>query len=312
MLLAGGDDKVLRLLLLHNEPHALYIVLGIAPVPEGIHISQLQVILQALGDAAGGQGDLPGDEVLPPALRLMVEQDAVDGEHSVSLPVLLHDPEAVLLGYSIGRIGMEGRGLPLGHLLHLAEELGGRGLIDLRLFGQAQDAAGLQDPQHPQGIHIAGVLRHIEGHLHMALGRQVVDLIGLSQPNDADQGRRIRQVSIVELDLPHQMVNSCGIGNRCPAGNAVDLVTLFQQEFGKVASILTGNTGNQCNFRHNITSTFREYFRFLSPILSEDSEKRNPQSCPPGGSTCTILLSYHFSRNSEGVTPSTCLKTRLK
>ena len=70
---AGGDNEILGFVLLHDQPHALDVVLGIAPVTEGVHIAQFQVILQALGDAAGGQGNLTGDEVLASALRLVVE-----------------------------------------------------------------------------------------------------------------------------------------------------------------------------------------------------------------------------------------------
>ena len=187
MLLAGGDDEVLRLLLLQNQPHALDVILGIAPVPEGIHVAQLQMILKALGDPPGGQGDLPGDEVLAPTLGFMVKEDAVDGEHAVGLPVFLHHPEAVLLGNGVGRIGMEGGGLPLGNLLHLAEKLGGRGLVELGFLGQAQNSAGLQNAQDTQGIHVAGVLRHVERHLNVALGGQIVNFVRLNQGNNADQ-----------------------------------------------------------------------------------------------------------------------------
>ena len=201
MLLAGGDDKVIRLLLLQNQPHALYIVLGVAPVPEGIHIAQLQVVLEALGNAARGQSDLPGDKVLAPALGFVVKEDAVDGKHAIGLPVFLDHPEAVLLGHGVGGIGMEGRGFPLGDLLHLAEKLRGGSLIDAALRGQAADAHRFQNPQHSQSVNVSGILRHIKGHLHVALGRQIVNFIGLHQGNDPDQAGGIRQVSVVEGDF---------------------------------------------------------------------------------------------------------------
>ena len=143
---------------------------------------------------------------------------------------------------------MEGCGLPLGDLLHLAEKLGGRRLIHSGFLGQSQNPAGFQNPQNPQGIHITRILRHIKGNLHMALGRQVVNLIGLHLANDANQAGRIRQIPVVELDFAHEMVDSCGIGDGGPAGNAVDFIALFQKKLRKIRPILTGNAGNQRNF----------------------------------------------------------------
>ena len=47
VLYAGGNDKVLGLAVQQDEPHALYIVAGIAPVAKGVHIAQVQAVLQA-------------------------------------------------------------------------------------------------------------------------------------------------------------------------------------------------------------------------------------------------------------------------
>ena len=174
----------------------------------------------------------------------MVKQDAVDGEHAVGFPVFLGNPEAVLLGNGVGGIGVERRGLPLGNLLHLAEQLRGRGLIEFGLLGQAQNPAGFQNPQHAQGVHIAGVFRHVEADLHMALGRQIVDFVGLNEGNNPNQGRRIRQIAVMELDLAHQVIDSRSIGNGSPAGDAVDFIALFQQKLRKVGTVLTGDTGD--------------------------------------------------------------------
>ena len=45
--LSGADDKVVGLLLLQHEPHAVHIVAGVAPVALRIHISQQQALLRA-------------------------------------------------------------------------------------------------------------------------------------------------------------------------------------------------------------------------------------------------------------------------
>ena len=105
VLNARGDDEVLGLAGLEDEPHTLDVVLGVAPVAEGVEVAEVEFVLQALGDAGGGEGDLTGDEGLATALALVVEEDAVAAEHAVGVAVLLDDPEAVLLGDGVGAEG---------------------------------------------------------------------------------------------------------------------------------------------------------------------------------------------------------------
>ena len=143
---------------------------------------------------------------------------------------------------------MEGRGLSLGNLLHLAEELGGRGLINAAGLCKAADADRFQNTQDTQSIHIAGILGYIKTDLHMGLGGQIVDFIRLHLADDTDQAGGIGEIAIMETKLSHQVIDAGRIGNRCPAGNAMDLVAFFQKEFGKIRAILAGNAGDQCFF----------------------------------------------------------------
>ena len=245
VLLTGGNDEILRGLVLQHEPHALHIVFGIAPVPKGVHVAQLQMILKALGDPPGRQRDLPGDKILTPALGLVVEENAVDGEHAVGLPVLLYDPVAVLLGDGVGGVGVEGGSLPLGDLLYLAEEFGGGRLIHPGFLRQPQDPAGFQDPQYAQRVHVSGVFRYVKADLHVALGCQIVNFVRLHQPDDPDQRAAVGQIAVVEPDPSQQVVNAGRVGNGSPPGNAVNLIALIQQKFRQIASVLPCNSGNQ-------------------------------------------------------------------
>ena len=68
VLNAGGNHEVLRLVVLEDEPHALYVVAGIAPVAERVEVAQVEAVLQTLADAGCGKGDLAGDEGLATAL----------------------------------------------------------------------------------------------------------------------------------------------------------------------------------------------------------------------------------------------------
>ena len=120
MLHAGGDDEVLGLVVLQNEPHAFHVVLGISPVAQRVEVAEEQLLLLALLDACGGQRYLTRHEGLATALALVIEEYARAAEHVVSLAVLLHYPEAILLGHGVGRVRVERRVLVLRHLLHLA------------------------------------------------------------------------------------------------------------------------------------------------------------------------------------------------
>ena len=130
MLFSSRHDKVIWFILLQHEPHAFNIVLGISPVPQGIQIAQIQLFLQALSYAAGGQSYLSGDEGLAPPFRLVVEKNSVAAIHTVALPIVPYNPIAVHLRHRIGRSGIEGGRLLLGNLLHKPEKLGSGGLIN--------------------------------------------------------------------------------------------------------------------------------------------------------------------------------------
>ena len=200
MVLAGGDDEVLGLLLLQDEPHALHIVAGIAPVAKAVEVTQVELVLEALGNAGGSKGDLAGDEGLATALALVVEEDAVAAKHIIALAIVLHNPEAIELGNSVGAAGIEGCGLALGHLLDESVELGSGGLVDAAGVGKTGNADGLQQTQDAHGIGISGELGDVEGDLHVALGREVVDLVGTDLADDADEGGGVGHVAPVEVD----------------------------------------------------------------------------------------------------------------
>src|SRR5450759_424105 len=91
----------------------------------------------------------------------------------------------------------------------------------------------------------------------MALGGQVVDLIRSHLLNDADEAGRIRHVPIVQdkvavgdVRILVEMVNPVRVEERGTALDAMHLVALFEQEFGKVGTVLTGNPGDQSFLHH--------------------------------------------------------------
>src|ERR1700688_2564958 len=110
----------------------------------------------------------------------MIEEDAVTCEKAVSLPVVDRNPVGINLSCAIGRTWVKRRGLPLRHLLDLAEHLRSRGLVELRFLLHPQNPDGFQDPQGSEGIGIGRVFGGFERDRHMALSGKVVYLVRLN------------------------------------------------------------------------------------------------------------------------------------
>ena len=172
--------------MLQDQPHALHVVFGIAPVTTAGEVAEIELVLLALLDTSCCQRDLTCDEGLAATLALVVEENTVAGKHVISISILLHDPKAILLGHSIGRIGMERRVFILRHLFHLAIELGGGRLIDAATVREIQLSHSLQDAEHTDGIHVGGIFRGVEAYLYVALCSEVVDLCRTYFANHAE------------------------------------------------------------------------------------------------------------------------------
>ena len=93
------------------------------PIALGIHVAQIQLVLQSQPDARQRTCDLARDEGLATHRRFMVEQDAVARIDPVGLAIVHGNPVGVQLGAGIGRARVERRGLLLRYLLDFAEKL---------------------------------------------------------------------------------------------------------------------------------------------------------------------------------------------
>ena len=81
--------------------------------------------------------------------------------------------------------------LVLRDLLHLAIKLRGRSLIDAAGLGKSALAYGLKNAQHTRSIDVGRELRSIERNLHMALSRQIINLIRFYHPYYLQDTHRI-------------------------------------------------------------------------------------------------------------------------
>ena len=97
----------------------------------------------------------------------------------------------------------------------------------------------------------------------MALGREVVDLIGLNILHNADEVGAVHKVTVVQLQsnvvfvrVLVEVVNAICVELRRTALDAVNFVALFKQEFGEVRAVLARDAGDECFFgRHGGENT---------------------------------------------------------
>ena len=252
VLHARGDDEVVGALLLQHEPHALDIILGIAPVTQTGEVSEEQPFLLALRNTGSGQGNLSRHKGFAAAFRLMVEEDARTAEHAVGLAVLLHNPVAVEFGHGIGAVGMEGRLLVLRNLFDFSVQFGGRGLVDAARLSQSAQTYGLEHTEHTRGIDVGRKFGRVKTDLHMALCRQIIDFGGLHLRHDLQDGHRVAHVAVVKVEVGEslQMGNAFTVIDRRTADDTMHLVALRQQKLAEERPVLSCHTGNQSNLSH--------------------------------------------------------------
>src|SRR5262249_9679005 len=99
MRFAGGDDEVLRLLLLQHQPHRLHVVRRVTPIPLGVEIAEVELVLQAELDSRRSASDFTRNKCFASPRRLVIEKDSVAGEQAVRLAKIDRNPKRVQLGH---------------------------------------------------------------------------------------------------------------------------------------------------------------------------------------------------------------------
>src|SRR6185312_5680427 len=85
VLLARGDDVVVRLRLLQDQPLCPDVITRMAPVTHRMQVAQVETRIEPLMDASESAGNLARNERLAANRRLVVEKDSAAGKHAVSL-----------------------------------------------------------------------------------------------------------------------------------------------------------------------------------------------------------------------------------
>mmetsp|Transcript_39689 Transcript_39689/g.99356 ORF Transcript_39689/g.99356 Transcript_39689/m.99356 type:complete len:299 (-) Transcript_39689:242-1138(-) len=201
--LACRHHKILRLLVLKNKVHALHVVPRVPPVSCSVQVAERHRLLISRLDGCNRTSDLSRHKRLATAWRLMVEEDTVDCVHAVGLAVVDDAPVGHELCARVGRARVEGRLLALAGLLDLAVELRGRGLVVPAGLLEAGLADCLESVEGADGVDVCRVDGEFKRRVHVALGRQVVELVRLHLVQEGDQVVEVCDVAIVreERDL---------------------------------------------------------------------------------------------------------------
>ena len=222
-----------------------------APVAFGFEVAEAQFGRTLGDDGRHAARYLASYEVLATPGRLVIEEDATAGEHAVGLAKVDGHPVRVELGDAIRAARIEGRLLVL-RRRRQAEHLRRRRLVEARRASAGPNR--FQQPGRAQPVGVAGVFGLVEGNMDLALGGQVVDLIGLHRHHQPVQAARVGHVAVVEgeagaLEVRRmrvlQVVDPAAVHAGRAAHHTVHFVTLLQQQLGEVRPVLAGDAGDQ-------------------------------------------------------------------
>src|SRR5262249_1781178 len=99
---SGRDHKVIRFRLLQDAPHRLDIFRRPSPISLDGEVTQLNRVLPAGSNPAGGANDLFRDKPLRPERRVMVEQDPIGSKQAIGLAIVDHRPMCSCFSQGIG------------------------------------------------------------------------------------------------------------------------------------------------------------------------------------------------------------------
>jgi len=193
-------------------------------------------------------GDLASHKFQATPWGFMVKQDARHGKEIIALTIVDRDPVPIDFGDTVRATGIKRRGLLLRHLLHLAEHLAAAGLVKARL--RHSHAHGVEHPRDPDGRELGREHGLVPGGRHKRLGSEVIDLIRLILAQNVEQRDLIEQVTVHERDTVHDGTDPAQVGHAGAPHHADDVVTLFQQELGKIGTVLPGDSRDECAFGH--------------------------------------------------------------
>ena len=211
-----------------------------ARVVHGVHARVVELVPRPVIGAARVS------RVVPPVQPARVVRHR---EQVVGLAVVDRHPVRVELGRAVRRPRVEGGGLVL-RRRRRAEHLRGRGLVEAGVDARSPDR--LEQPERADRVGRGGVLRHLEGHLHVALRPEVVDLVRPDGVDQVDQAHPVGEVAVVQVQplVGVEVVDPVPVQGRGPADQPVHLVVHAEEELREVGAVLSGDAGDEGALGH--------------------------------------------------------------
>src|SRR5262249_11342954 len=160
------------------------------------------------------------------------------------------------LGHAVWTAWVKARGFRLRALRYFAEHLRTRRLEKF-CFGRML-ANGFEHAQRAEARDIGCKHGLVPGNRDKTLGREVIDLVRLDLFHGLVQRALVGEIALDKADSVRNMLNAIVFLKAASPHQAVDFVTLVQQELRQVGSILAGDSGNQ---RSHAALTPQNYFR---------------------------------------------------
>jgi hypothetical protein len=161
----------------------------------------------------------------------------------------------VELGNSVRAARIEGRGFILWNRPHLTEHFGCRGLVES--YGWVHDANRFQQVHRAQAGNLRRGNRLFKRYAHETLRSQVVHLGGTDCVQQTDARGQVCQVVFHQIQVgmlvDAKFLDPPEIYRTGAAEGAKDQVSLPQQQFRQIGTILSGNAGDD-SFLHRLHS----------------------------------------------------------
>src|SRR5260370_41405386 len=105
---SSRDHEVVRFRLSQDTPHCLDIFRRPSPISLDREVTELNSVLPARSNAAGGANNLFRDKALRPERRFMVEQDPIGGKEAVGIAIVNDRPMCGCFSDGVGTARMKG------------------------------------------------------------------------------------------------------------------------------------------------------------------------------------------------------------
>ncbi len=181
--------------------------------------------------------------------RFVVEQNAAARVQPVALAVIHRDPMRENFRATVGRARIERRGFLLRNFLHHPEHLARRRLVKPRF--EARLPHRFEQPHRARARHVRRIFRRVETDAHMALRREIVNLLRLNFCQQPRQRAAVGQIAVVQekpfAALVRVLVNRFEpprVERAGAANDAVHLVAFAQQQFREIRPVLAGDAGD--------------------------------------------------------------------